>query len=35
MVARAGFLNIYYLNMALKALSLNLTILQYGGLARY
>jgi hypothetical protein len=35
MVAIAGYLNIYYLNMAPKALSLNLTVLQYGGLVRY
>jgi hypothetical protein len=35
MAARAGFLNISYLNMAPKALSINLIILQYGGQARY
>jgi hypothetical protein len=35
MAAIAGYLNIYYLNIAPTTLSLNLTVLQYGGLARY
>jgi hypothetical protein len=35
MAAIAGYLNIYYLNITPKALSLNLKILQYGRLARY
>jgi hypothetical protein len=35
MFAIAGYLNIYYLNIAPKALSLKLTVLQYGGLVRF
>jgi hypothetical protein len=35
MAAIAEYLNIYYLNIAPKALSLNPTVLQYGGIVRY
>jgi hypothetical protein len=35
MAAIVGYLNIYYLNITPKALSLNPKILQYGGLVRY